>query len=128
MAKGTRQRDQRLTTKTMNNMQILWALFALGIIGTILTQLRRRTTSVGEWFKENTWGLLAGLVTGLTTFLIGAGDDVSMGSFMARTWAAGIGPLTMYIVGGNVTTPAATHRRSEMRATAKAVKAAEDAA
>lgn len=103
----------------MSNYQILWALFALGIIGTVLTQLRRRTTTVPQWFQENAWGLGAGLVSGLTMFFVGSGDGVAMDSFMARSWAAGIGPLTMYIVGGNVTTGAANTRRTEMREAAK---------
>jgi hypothetical protein len=97
----------------LTNIEILWALFALGIIGTVLTQLRRRTTTVGTWFKENAWGLAAGLVSAATLFLIGAGDEVDMGSFMARTWAAGIGPLTMFIVGGNVPSALANARRAE---------------
>lgn len=97
----------------MTDFQILVALFALGTLSTTLTQLRRRTTSVGVWFKENAWGLATGLVSGLTIFLIGAGDDAVAGSFMARTWAAGIGPLTMFVVGGNVGSKAAALRRAE---------------
>lgn len=96
----------------MTDMQILWALFALGILGTTLTQLRRRTTTVALWFKENGWGIATGLISGLTIFLIGAGDDAVAGSFMARTWAAGIGPLTMFVVGGNVPNSGATQRRA----------------
>ena len=95
----------------MTDIQILWALFALGIIGTTGTQIRRRTTTVAVWFKENGWGIFTGLVSGLTLFLIGAGDDAVAGSFMARTWAAGIGPLTMFVVGGNIPGAGAHQRR-----------------
>lgn len=96
----------------LTNIEILWALFALGIVGTVLTQLKRRTTTVATWFKENAWGLATGVVSAATLFLIGAGDEVDMGSFMARTWAAGIGPLTMFVVGGNVPSAAANARRA----------------
>ncbi len=85
----------------LTNIEILWALFALGIVGTIYTQWRRRTQVTKEWFAENWEGMLGGFITAFTLFLIGTADDIDSGSYMARTWAAGIGAGIQFVVGGN---------------------------
>lgn len=95
----------------MTDQTILYLLAALGWAGVILTQLRRRNVTVQAWFEENAWGLAAGFIATATILLIGPGDNVDLGSYVARSWAAGIGAASAYLIGGNVVTGAGTNRR-----------------
>jgi hypothetical protein len=99
----------------MSDQTIIYVLAALGWLGVVLTQIRRRSTTMGEWFKENRWGLGAGLVASGTLMLIGPGDNVDLGSYVARTWAAGLAGTAAYLTGGNTPSPNATLRRKKQR-------------
>lgn len=103
----------------MNDQTILYILAGLGWVGVILTQLRRRTTTVQQWFEENAWGLVSGFVATATILLIGPGDGTELGSYVARTWAASIGAASAYLIGGNVVTGASSARRLEERKSVK---------
>lgn len=103
----------------MSDQTILYLLAFLGYAGVIMTQLRRRTTTVKVWMSENKWGVLTGLVSAATVLLIGPGDDVDLGSYMARTWAASIASGIAYLVGGNIPSGQASDRRLHTRAESK---------
>lgn len=103
----------------MTDQTILYVLAGLGWAGVILTQLRRRATTVHEWVEENAWGLVAGFVATATLLFIGPGDGADLGSYMARTWAAGIGATSAYLIGGNTPSPAASTRRTVSRIESK---------
>lgn len=100
----------------MTDQTILYLLAALGWAGVVLTQIRRRSTPLDVWVKENTWGLVSGLVATATAMLIGPGDNVDLGSYVARTWAAGIAAMSAYLIGGNV--GGGNDRRTEQRKSA----------
>lgn len=101
----------------MTDQTILYLLAILGYAGVVLTQIRRRATTLEIWFKENVWGLVSGLITAATLLLIGPGDNVDLGSYMARTWAAGIASGIAYLVGGNIPSgKEASERRLKGRA------------
>jgi hypothetical protein len=104
----------------MSDQTILYILAALGWAGVIITQLRRRTTTMHEWFAENAWGLVSGFVATATLLFIGPGDGTDLSSYVARTWAAGIGATSAYLIGGNTPSPSASTRRQVSRAESKA--------
>ena len=99
----------------MTDQTIIYVLALLGWAGIIATQLRRRTTTIKKWLTENKWGLVSGILATVTTMLIGPGDDVDLGSYVARSWAAGMAAGLTYLLGGNIPSPDASERRMKAR-------------
>lgn len=99
----------------MNDQTIIYLLAALGWAGVIWTQIRRRTTPLNVWIKENIGGIVAGFIGTATLMLIGPGDGVDLGTYMAKTWAAGLGAASAYLIGGNVPSTMASERRAAAR-------------
>lgn len=100
----------------MNPQTTIYLLAALGWAAVIITRLRLRETTVQEWFAENAWGLAASVVAGATIMLIGPGDNVDLSSYIARTWAAGIGAGASYLISGNIQPASSMNRKRDMRA------------
>lgn len=100
----------------MSNQTIIYLLAFISFALVIITQLRRRTTTVKEWFQENRWAVSIAFLTATSFILIGPGDNVDLGSYVARSWAAGIGGTVAYIIGGNIPSSQASARRLKARA------------
>jgi len=99
----------------MNDQQIIFLLAFIGWATMILTRYKNRDTTTGDWFKENWLNAVLSAMAVCSLMLIGPGDDVDLGSYVARTWAAGLGLGAGYLVSGNVQPKSATDRRQEVR-------------
>lgn len=99
----------------MTDQTVLYLLAALGWIGVLYTRYRMRDTTPEEWIKENGAGIISSFIAVATFLLIGPGDDVELGSYVARSWAAGLGGGVGYLISGNVRSAKTMARKMSSR-------------
>lgn len=99
----------------MTDQQTIYVLAALGLVLSLFSKLWKRTSGTSwQWVVDNKGYLLAAFVLTAATMLIGPGDNVDLGSYVARTWAFGIAVAINEAASAFASGPKATMTRKGM--------------
>lgn len=95
----------------MTDQNIVYTIAALSLGMAIFGKAWKRTGTIQEWISDSYGYVIASITFGAIAILIGPGDGADLGSYVVRTWAAGIPVLINEAASAFIRGPQATKLR-----------------